>query len=76
MTAGDKPTRDVGYVMTTPPPESAVNRKPAAYALDCEMCYTTVGLELTRVTVVDVNMIVAYEAVVKPGHPIVDCNTR
>lgn len=63
-----------GYV-TTLPPESEVHDH-GVYSLDCEMCYTTNGLDLTRVTVINSACKVVYETLVKPLHPIIDYNTR
>ena len=40
------------------------------------MCYTTVGLQLTRVSVINMSLQPIYEKLVKPSHPIVDYNTR
>ncbi|CAF0873432.1 unnamed protein product [Brachionus calyciflorus] len=45
-------------------------------ALDCEMCYTTRGLEVTRVSAVDLNCKTVYESLVKPEAEILDYNTR
>ena len=75
MTVGARPTENTGYVHTHPPrPNSAQSE--VVYALDCEMCYTTAGLELTRVSVVDISLRPVYETLVLPPHPIVDYNTR
>lgn len=46
------------------------------FALDCEMCYTTKGLEVTRVSIVDLNFKTVYESLVKPDAQILDYNTR
>jgi len=46
------------------------------FALDCEMCNTTKGNELTRVTVIDYTGTTCYESLVLPDNPIVDFNTR
>lgn len=44
--------------------------------LSCSQSYTTYGLELTRVTVVDTDMQVVYDTFVKPDNEVVDYNTR
>nr|XP_023699548.1 RNA exonuclease 1 homolog isoform X2 [Paramormyrops kingsleyae] len=46
------------------------------FALDCEMCYTKHGLELTRVTVINSQLKVIYDTFVKPESRVVDYNTR
>ncbi|EFN69385.1 RNA exonuclease 1-like protein [Camponotus floridanus] len=63
-----------GYVRTLSKDVSMDEQ--GVFALDCEMCYTTHGLELTRVTVIDEDCNVIYETLVKPQNPIIDYNTR
>lgn len=65
-----------GFQTTLEPFQEDDSRSYAVYALDCEMCYTTKGLELTRVTIVDTDCKTVYESLVKPLNPIIDYNTR
>ncbi|XP_047237514.1 RNA exonuclease 1 homolog isoform X2 [Girardinichthys multiradiatus] len=67
-------TRD-GFVSTVPrcPPELSC---PGVYSLDCEMCYTVQGLELSRVTVINSNLQVIYDTFVRPDNEVIDYNTR
>lgn len=72
---GDMSDTLKGYVKTspkTPPPDGYYG----VYALDCEMCYTTGGIELIRVTVINPDMKPVYESFVKPENKILDYNTR
>jgi RNA exonuclease 1 len=40
------------------------------------MCYTTKGLELTRVSIIDTNLNLIYDQIVLPDYKIIDYNTR
>ncbi|XP_065215633.1 uncharacterized protein LOC135842173 isoform X3 [Planococcus citri] len=61
-----------GFVTTEP----SYVFKHRVVALDCEMCFTTQGLELTRVTLLDLRGCVVYDTLVLPDNPIVDYNTK
>ncbi|XP_050973798.1 RNA exonuclease 1 homolog [Labeo rohita] len=64
-----------GFVKTFSKP-LPVDGNGGVYALDCEMCYTKQGLELTRVTVINSDLRVIYDTFVKPASKVVDYNTR
>nr|CCA19715.1 exonuclease putative [Albugo laibachii Nc14] len=66
-------TRD-RFVQTKPRAESSPCGK--VYALDCEMCETDLGMELTRVTVVDVDGVVVYDELVRPQSTIINYHTE
>ncbi|XP_057576640.1 RNA exonuclease 1 homolog [Hippopotamus amphibius kiboko] len=52
------------------------NGNHGVFAVNCEVCYTAKGLELTRVTVVDPSLHVVYDTFVKPDEEVIDYNTR
>lgn len=53
-----------------------VTAKSPMFGLDCEMCMTCAGSELTRVSVVNEKHETVYESLVKPHNEIVDYVTR
>lgn len=65
-----------GYVTTMDKDESYVCTSKDIFALDCEMCYTVAGLELTRVTIVNFEEKVVYDKLVMPQNKVIDYNTR
>lgn len=69
------PENLVGYMATMDKPDPEDGNH-GVYALDCEMCYTQNGCELTRVTVINSDGTTVYETIVKPDSPILDYNTR
>uniref|UniRef100_A0A3B4VJ77 RNA exonuclease 1 homolog n=1 Tax=Seriola dumerili TaxID=41447 RepID=A0A3B4VJ77_SERDU len=64
-----------GFVSTMPRHPSDTSC-PGVYSLDCEMCYTIHGLELSRVTVVNSSLQVVYDTFVRPDNEVIDYNTR
>ena len=65
-----------GYVRTrqrkTPPQDGNYG----IYSIDCEMCFTNTGLDLTKISVVSIDGKAVYETFVRPESFIIDYNTR
>ncbi|XP_048850083.1 RNA exonuclease 1 homolog isoform X3 [Brienomyrus brachyistius] len=64
-----------GFVSSSPRPPTEIG-SPGVFALNCDVCYTSQGLELLRVTLVNSNLQVIYDAFVKPDSEVIDYNTR
>lgn len=63
------------YVMTKDNYQPVTAKSPM-FGLDCEMCMTCAGSELTRVSVVNEKLETVYESLVKPYNDVVDYLTR
>ncbi|XP_008334149.1 RNA exonuclease 1 homolog isoform X2 [Cynoglossus semilaevis] len=64
-----------GFVSTRPRHPSDTHC-PGVYSLDCAMCYTVSGLELSRVSVANSRLQVIYDTFVRPDNELIDYNTR
>ncbi|KAL9542245.1 hypothetical protein MBANPS3_008704 [Mucor bainieri] len=58
------------------PPSISTRKRQRLVALDCEMGYTTAGMELIRLTAVDEDMKVLVDELVLPYNMIVDLNSH
>lgn len=65
-----------GYVRTRQRKTLPADGNHGVYALDCEMCFTNTGLELTKISVVGLDGKPVYETFVRPESFIIDYNTR
>lgn len=73
----DGSERVAGFFNTLPLPEGETRTpEQLLLAIDCEMCKTTKGTELTRLTLVDSNEQVLIDEYVRPKNPIVDYCTQ
>ncbi|KAF8965512.1 RNA exonuclease 3 [Entomortierella lignicola] len=60
----------------TPKGGDSNHRRHSVVAMDCEMCYTTGGFELIRISVVDNTGKPIMDELVKPKYPVLDLNSR
>ncbi|KAF8554782.1 ribonuclease H-like protein [Imleria badia] len=72
-----------GWVETPQPVSDSIlllphdKQRSRVYAIDCEMCLTEDGKELTRVCIIDYESgIVVYDTLVKPPKPVIDYLTK
>lgn len=81
--SGYKPMRSDGFAETQPSKSKNPSKwskqwhfnSANVFALDCEMVYTTVGLEVARVSLITVYGNTVYDAFVQPPNTILDYNT-
>ncbi|KAF9426393.1 hypothetical protein BGZ94_006594 [Podila epigama] len=66
-----------GWIETPQPPASdSPHPKKKLVAMDCEMCRTSAGSELTRISVLDESGATIYDTLVMPDNPIIDYLTQ
>jgi len=70
------PLHDEGVVdpeyVSTPIVSDSSGRRKTVIGLDCEMCKTEFGMEVTRVTLVDYQGETLFDQLVKPENPVID----
>ncbi|KAG9063647.1 hypothetical protein KI688_003758 [Linnemannia hyalina] len=71
------PELKAGWTETAKPPKTTLSPPPKKMiAMDCEMCRTEAGQELTRVTLIDEAGKTIYDELVMPENPILDYLTQ
>ncbi|KAK2909566.1 hypothetical protein Q8A67_005403 [Cirrhinus molitorella] len=63
-----------GFICTQS--DGSVTDSSPLFGLDCEMCLTRAGLEVTRVALVDASGCCVLDELIKPTNPIIDYCTR
>lgn len=76
VTEGWVETAVTGLEQNTHNEAGSVTEGRMIFSVDCEMCNTEVGPELTRISVVRWDGTVAYDTLVKPDRPIVNYLTQ
>lgn len=59
-------------IISTPYERTSSPQRKTVIGMDCEMCMTEQGSEVTRVTLVDFQGNTLYDELVKPENPIID----
>ncbi|XP_055383588.1 uncharacterized protein LOC129613506 [Condylostylus longicornis] len=72
---GELERRYKSYKFTKNIYENVTSTSPL-FGVDCEMCRTSAGNELTRISIVDENMELVYESLVRPKNVIIDYLTK
>lgn len=70
------PSAEEGVLETQPAEALPLPENMAVLGLDCEMCQTTGGLEVARISIVDANFVKIYDELVLPSDPVTDYLTH
>ncbi|KAI4500333.1 hypothetical protein M0802_004750 [Mischocyttarus mexicanus] len=66
----------IDFVRTKPSEIQSANHIYGIYGIDCEMVTTKAGLELAKVSLVNIHGYIVYNEYVIPGSEVIDYNTR
>ncbi|KAG4303081.1 hypothetical protein PCK1_000747 [Pneumocystis canis] len=73
ITSPSKLAAQIQFIKSQTPVESSFL---GAAVIDCEMIYTTGGMELARITIYDINENLLLDNLIKPKNKVIDFNTR